>query len=126
MKKETIEEITELVKVNGLISTADQLGLDPTTIIDKCTLSYKKFEDIQFTPHPMSGVRSVTIFENGYGASVVSHPMSYGGKMGLYEMAVLDKNGELTYTTSVTDDVIGYLTPEQVTEKLIQIQDLKN
>lgn len=126
MKKETIEEITELVKVNGLISTANQLGLDPSTIIDKCALSYKKFEDIQFTPHPMSGVRSVTMFENGYGASVVSHSMSYGGHMGLYEMAVLDKNGELTYTTSVTDDVIGYLTPEQVTEKLIQIQDLKN
>jgi hypothetical protein len=41
-------------------------------------------------------------------------------------MAVLDKNGELTYTTPITDDVIGYLTPEQVTEKLIQIQDLKN
>jgi hypothetical protein len=66
------------------------------------------------------------MFENGYGASVVSHPMSYGGKMGLYELAVLDKNGELTYDTPITDDVIGYLTPEQVTEKLIEIQDLKN
>jgi len=101
-------------------------GLSYQRIVDELNLPYKKFEDIQFTPHPVSGVKSTTMFENGYGASVVSHPMSYGGKMGLYELAVLDKNGELTYDTPITDDVIGYLTPEQVTEKLIEIQDLKN
>lgn len=44
MKKETIEEITELVKVNGLISTANQLGLDPSTIIDKCALVTKNLK----------------------------------------------------------------------------------
>ena len=120
------EKMKQFYTENGIVETSKVTGLSYQRLIDELDLMYKKFEDIQFTPHPMSGVRSVTMFENGYGASVVSHPMSYGGKMGLYEMAVLDKNGELTYTTPITDDVIGYLTPEQVTEKLIQIQDLKN
>jgi|GEM_PF-385566 hypothetical protein len=120
------EKMKQFYTENGIVETSKVTGLSYQRLIDELDLKYKKFEDIQFTPHPMSGVRSVTMFENGYGASVVSHPMSYGGKMGLYEMAVLDKNGELTYTTPITDDVIGYLTPEQVTEKLIQIQDLKN
>jgi len=120
------EKMKQFYTENGIVETSKVTGLSYQRLIDELDLKYKKFEDIQFTPHPMSGVRSVTMFENGYGASVVSHPMSYGGKMGLYEMAVLDKNGEFTYTTPITDDVIGYLTPEQVTEKLIQIQDLKN
>jgi hypothetical protein len=50
--------------------------------------------------------------------------MSYGGKLGLYELAILDKGGDLTYDTPVTNDVIGYLTPEEVTNYLIKIQEL--
>ena len=120
------EKLRQFYITNGIVETSKVTGLSYQRIIDELNLPYKKFEDIQFTPHPVSGVRSVTMFENGYGASVVSHPMSYGGQMGLYELAILDKNGELTYDTPITDDVIGYLTPEQVTEKLIEIQDLKN
>jgi hypothetical protein len=120
------EKLRQFYITNGIVETSKVTRLSYQRIIDELNLPYKKFEDIHFTPHPVSGVRSVTMFENGYGASVVSHPMSYGGKMGLYELAVLDKNGELTYDTPITDDVIGYLTPEQVPEKLIEIQDLKN
>jgi hypothetical protein len=64
------------------------------------------------------------MFENGYGVSVVCHSFSYGGKNGLYELAVLDTDGEITYETDVTDDVIGYLTPEQVTETMAFVQAL--
>jgi hypothetical protein len=64
-------------------------------------------------------------FENGYGVSVVSHTYSYGGKDGLFEIAVLDKDGNLTYDTPVTNDVIGYLTEEDVTDVLKQVQELK-
>ena len=45
-------------------------------------------------------------FENGYGASVIKHDASYGGKMGLYEIAVLDSKGDFCYNTDITDDVI--------------------
>lgn len=88
----------------------------------------KKFEDLEFekiedAPYQV-GVKCRATFSNGYGASVVSHTHSYGGKSGLYEIAVLDPDGEITYETSVTNDVIGYLTPEEVTEVLTDIQKL--
>jgi hypothetical protein len=88
----------------------------------------KKFEDLEFdkiSDEPfMSGVRSRMTFENGYGVSVISHTYSYGGKDGLFEIAVLDKKGEITYKTPVTNDVIGYLNPEEVTEIMKQVQSL--
>ena len=81
------------------------------------------FEKIEAAPYQV-GVKCRTTFENGYGASVVSHTYSYGGPAGLYEIAVLDPDGEITYETPVTSDVIGHLTPEKVTEVLIDIQNL--
>jgi hypothetical protein len=63
-------------------------------------------------------------FDNGYGVSVVSHSYSYGGRDGLYEIAVLDSNDELTYDTPVTNDVIGYLTEEDVSNIMKQVQEL--
>jgi hypothetical protein len=87
----------------------------------------KKFEDLEFdklTDPFMSGVRSRMMFENGFGVSVVSHTYSYGGKDGLFEVAVLDKDGDLTYNTPVTNDVIGYLNPDEVTDIMEEIQKL--
>jgi hypothetical protein len=89
----------------------------------------KTFNDLEFIDHPMGaeygGIISRISFDNGYGASVVKSPMSYGGKNGLYELAVLDSNGELTYDTPVTNDVEGYLNEEDVTKLLEQIQKLE-
>jgi len=87
----------------------------------------KKFEDLDFIKLDdgfMKGVKCRMTFENGYGVSVVSHTYSYGGKDGLFEIAVLDKDGNLTYDTPVTNDVIGYLTEEDVTDVLKQVQEL--
>lgn len=87
----------------------------------------KKFEDLDFIKLDdgfMKGVQCRMIFENGYGVSVVSHTYSYGGKKGLYEIAVLDKNGELTYDTPVTNDVIGYLSETGVTDVMKKVQEL--
>ena len=64
-------------------------------------------------------------FENGRGASVVSHQYSYGGEKGLYELAVLDENGNLDYTTPITNDVIGWLTWEEVIDLLRKIKELE-
>ena len=88
----------------------------------------KKFEDLEFdqlndAPY-MVGKKSRMHFENGYGVSVVSHSYSYGGRDGLYEVAVLDSNDELTYDTPVTNDVIGYLTEEDVSNVMKQVQEL--
>ena len=86
----------------------------------------KTFKDLEFVEHPshIGGVQARITFDNGYGASVVRHEYSYGGKDGLYELAVLDSNGELTYATPVTNDVIGYLRPEDVTDVFAKIQQL--
>ena len=85
----------------------------------------KQFKDLQFKKHPqLDGVVSRITFDNGYGASVVKHEFSYGGKDGLYELAVLDKNGNLTYDTPITNDVIGYLREIDVTDVMEKIQKI--
>jgi hypothetical protein len=87
----------------------------------------KTFNDLKFKPHPhVDGVISRIQFDNGYGASVVKHDFSYGGKDGLYELAVIDTKGDLTYSTPVTSDVEGYLSEDDVTKLLEQIQQLPN
>ena len=63
-------------------------------------------------------------FDNGYGASVVQHSNSYGGKQGLYEIAVLDSGGDLCYSTSITEDVIGYAPEDKVLDTLHRIKML--
>jgi hypothetical protein len=85
----------------------------------------KTFKDLKFKQHPSAdGIISRITFENGYGASVVRHEYSYGGKDGLYELAVLDSDGELCYDTPVTNDVIGYLRDIDVTDVMEKIQQL--
>lgn len=83
-----------------------------------------EFEQINDAPF-MVGKKTRMHFDNGFGVSVVSHTYSYGGKRGLYEIAVLDKNGELTYDTPVTNDVIGNLSETGVTNVMREVQELK-
>ena len=88
----------------------------------------KTFNDLQFKEHPKGavygGIISRIIFDNGYGATVVQGPHPYGGADGLYELAVVGKNDEISYDTPVTGDVEGYLSEAQVTDLLIKIQQL--
>ena len=71
-----------------------------------------------------NGVGYIYEFENGYGASVIKHDYSYGGKQGLYEIAVLDSTGDLCYSTPITDDVVGHATEETVLDTLHRIKML--
>ena len=86
----------------------------------------KTFKDIIFKSNPMGedfGIVSRTIFDNGYEVSVVKSQYTYGGDIGLYELAVF-KDGNICYDTPITNDVIGYLRPIDVTEVMEKIQKL--
>lgn len=74
----------------------------------------------------LGGIQREYKFPNGYGASCICNSGSYGGYEGLWEIAVIDSYGDITYDTDITDDVIGYLTEEQVQETLENIMKLTN
>jgi hypothetical protein len=63
-------------------------------------------------------------FPNGYGASIIRTPFSYGGPAGLWELAVM-KNGAITYDTPVTTDVCGHKTDQEIAVLLNRIRNLK-
>lgn len=82
------------------------------------------FEDLTFLPTIYSeGIQAIVNFDNNYGASVVKSNRSYGGKEGLYELAIT-YNGDICYDTYITNDVLGHLTPEDVTKLLEKIEAL--
>ena len=80
------------------------------------------------------GIQYVAVFPNGKGASIVKHNFSYGNKVGLWELAVLKNikgvpfndefSFDIDYSTPVTDDVLGYLTEEEVNSRLLEISKL--
>ena len=73
------------------------------------------------------GTQTLVFFSNGYSASVVKHKWSYCGDRDLFEIAVLTGNADkwdITYGTDITDDVLGYLTDDDVKNALQQIREL--
>ena len=71
-----------------------------------------------------NGIQRIYKFKNGYGASVVMHNGSYGGNKGLWELAVLNEEGDLCYHTPITQDVIGHLTDTKLQSILEEIKAL--
>lgn len=66
-------------------------------------------------------------FPNQYGASIIRHDGSYGGRDGLLEMGVAIFSGDLwglCYDTHITSDVLGYLTEDELIEHLKSVRDL--
>ena len=76
-----------------------------------------------------NGIQYIFKADNGYGASIVQHEYSYGGRVGLWEIAVTeyDEDGEwdICYNTPITSDVLGHLSESEVMDYLIQIEQLK-
>jgi hypothetical protein len=68
----------------------------------------------ELNPHPAGGSHLSVFFHNGYGCSVIRHQYSYGGREGLFEIGVLNSEGHLVYDSPVTNDVIGWLTAQDV------------
>lgn len=83
-------------------------------------VNFKELEKIERE----DGIQYKYKADNGYGASIIQTTGSYGSKQGLWELAVLDNTGEITYNTPITNDVLGYLTEEEVNETLKKIKNL--
>ena len=69
-------------------------------------------------------IQKIYSFPNGYGASVIKGPYTYGGPDGKWELAVL-KNDEICYDTPITNDVVGRLNDPEVDRLLRQISQLE-
>jgi hypothetical protein len=83
----------------------------------------KNFKQLPSNPCN-DGIQYIYKAENGYGASIVRHQWSYGGKQGLWEVAVLGPDGDICYSTPITSDVVGHLTDKEVNKLLEQIDAL--
>lgn len=86
----------------------------------------KTFDDLKFRKVLSFGGVDNTLarldFPNGYGVSVVCGDRSYSSD-GTYELAVL-RDGKICYDTFLTNDVLGWQTPEQVTEHMEALQKI--
>ena len=72
------------------------------------------------------GMQLIYKFDNGYGASLVSHIASYGGDKGLWELAIIDNAGEIYYGSDITNnDVMGHLNNEKAMKLLKQIAEME-
>lgn len=104
--------------------------MDQLEKIPNATVNY-------FIDEVLGGEQYVVKFPNGYGASIVRNGMSYGGGAGFWELAVLHGEGyapkhysdedelwPLCYATPITNDVIGWLTPEKISDLVTQISIL--
>lgn len=60
-------------------------------------------------------------FDNGYGLSVIND--GYGSSQGLFEAAVLYQ-GSIVYDTPITNDVLGYLSEDEVQETIEAVKAL--
>jgi hypothetical protein len=73
------------------------------------------------------GVQILYKFPNNFGASLIKSNLSYGGKDGLWELAVIkwedDETFNIHYNNSVADgDIRGYLTDKDVEALLEEIE----
>jgi|SRR6056300_1976117 len=92
------------------------------------TKTLKTFDDLKFGPHPhakdLGVVASITL-DNGYAFSVVGNDDGgnafYGNHPDTYEVAVFNPRGDFV-PLSVSDDVLGWQPPLQVSKLMQQFQ----
>ena len=84
-------------------------------IVDRVYRKYIVKTDIA----PDLGVRTVYTFPNGWSASVLTGPRSYGT-----ELCVLDRFLRPNYKTGVTGDVLPYLDGPELRDALKAVSEL--
>lgn len=94
----------------------------------------KTFKDLDFKKRKpvwdgeITNQQAVMFFENGYGCSVLLGDSFYSNGIDTYELAVIKGNEyrwDLTYETPITRDVLGYLSEDEVTKAMIEVQQLE-
>lgn len=86
----------------------------------------KKFKDLVFEDRNEGlgfDTQAVMYFKNNYGVSVITGRSAYSNEEKPYEVAIL-YNNEITYSTPITDDVLGYNTEKDVSNIMIKVQKL--
>jgi hypothetical protein len=82
------------------------------------------FNDLKWEQHPLYaeglGILARVVCPNGYRASIVRTPHSYGGTSGLYELRIMGPNEQETDVPEVR----GWLTPARVSHQLITLWNL--
>ena len=123
-----VEIIKETVESLGFLETANMMGITLDRVLEIVDAEYKTFKDLKFVPTEdfLNGIKTTCHFDNGYGVSVVRHRFSYGNGLNLFELAVIDKVGDIVYSTPITCDVFGYLTEDDVSNTMIKVQRLDN
>src|SRR5574344_2639288 len=71
----------------------------------------------------LNAKRAILDFPNGYGVSVLFGSLFYSNGIDTYDLAVL-KDGRLCYDTDITNDVMGWLSKDEVTEVMEKVQNL--
>ena len=84
-----------------------------------------KFKDLKFIPHEIdpNGIQARHDFKNGFGVSVIKTLFSYGRDNDLYEVGIME-DGRLTYSTEITQDVLGYQSEADIDEILKRVEEL--
>ncbi len=96
--------------------------LIPATDRDAANLpGWSKHAPIE-TNNKFGGVQYLFRFENGYGASLINHEGSYGNEIAVIEW--MGANYDLTYSTPITNDVLGWLSPDEIEFTLDAIKAL--
>lgn len=75
-------------------------------------------------PSSLGGVQKYYKFSNGLRLSVVKHLLSYGHDKDLWEVAVLDSKSNWKTKEvfpDATDDVIGWLEPDEVVDIISKV-----
>lgn len=92
-----------------------------------------KFEDLSWLPHTVGkGYHATCDYPNGYGLSIVCgeffycsprENLAFVSEYDTYEVAIM-KDGDISYDSGLTSDVLGYQTKKEVEELMRKVSEL--
>ncbi len=83
-----------------------------------------KFEKHKFSSIIKNQYCASKNFKNGYGISVLLGTCFNSNGKNTYEIAIL-KDNKLCYETNITNDILGYVTKDEIIKIINQVKKLK-